>query len=76
MVKFILAAAILFITTTGTATFAQTIQSKEKPQWVLDHEKEHALGRHSQNTKPVRKISGTAKRGAKQVSPLVVKKAQ
>ena len=76
MKKITLAVAILMSAAVGMGTvWAQAIQQKEKPQWVLDHEKKHALGHHSQKTKPVRKIGGTAKRGAKQVSPLVVKKS-
>ncbi len=74
MKKIILAAVILFTAAAGTASWAQATQSKEKPQWVLDHEKDHAMGRHTKKAKPVRKISGTAKRGAKQVSPLVLPK--
>jgi hypothetical protein len=76
MKKITLAVAVLMSAAVGMGVaWAQTIQQKEKPQWVLDHEKEHALGYHSKKGKPVLKISGTAKRGAKQVSPLVVKKA-
>ncbi len=74
MKKILLAVCVLFIAGAGTAVWAQAPAKKDKPQWVLDHEKDHARGRHAKKAKPVKKISGTAKRGAKQVSPLVLPK--
>jgi hypothetical protein len=44
------------------------------PDWVVEHQKEQASGKHVKKTKPPRKIAGTAVKGAKQVSPPVVKK--
>jgi hypothetical protein len=49
-------------------------QGKNVPEWVQEHQKDHAHGRHVKKTKPPRKIAGTAKKGAPRVSPLVVKK--
>ncbi len=74
MKKILLAAVILFAASAGTVSWAAPIQKKEKPQWVLEHEKDHAMGRHLKKAKPVRKVGGTAQRGAKQVSPLVLPK--
>ncbi len=71
MKKILLAACIFIIAAgAGIVVWAQQAPAiKEKPQWVLDHGKGHA-----KKHKPVRKVSGTAKRGAKQVSPLVLPK--
>ncbi len=74
MKKILLAVVILFTAVVGTMVWAQTPRRIEKPQWVLEHERDHSMGRHIKKAKPVRKISGTAKRGAKQVSPLVLPK--
>jgi hypothetical protein len=71
MKKILLAIAIL-VTSAGSGVWAQSTQGKEKPQWVLDLEKNHWM--HPKKTKPQRKISGAAVRGAKQVSPLVLPK--
>jgi hypothetical protein len=67
MNKVLLIIFFMFVLSPLGQSWAQN--SKEKPQWVLDHEKEMRVGSRSPKVKPVRKVSGTAKRGAKQVSP-------
>jgi hypothetical protein len=74
MNKLLQVAFVLMMAIPSVSVWAQSPQTNEKPQWVQDLEKNHAPGRHDKKIKPVRKISGTAIRGAKQVSPLVVKK--
>jgi hypothetical protein len=74
MKKILWAAMVCWLAVPMTAAWSQAAPAKEKPQWVLDHEKDFAQGRTHKKTKPQRKVTGTAKRGAKQVSPLVVKK--
>jgi hypothetical protein len=78
MKKILLAAVILIITAPYALVLAQTTPAKEKPQWVLEQENEIAQTHHSKKTRhiPKTKTGGTAVRGAKQVSPLVVKKDQ
>ena len=70
----LLTAVFLFAPSLGSFAFAQSASSKEKPQWVLDHEKAHAGSHPTKPTKPTRKIGGTAVKGAKKVSPLVLNK--
>ncbi len=69
MKKILLAAVILFTATAGTMVPAQSGQENGKAEWIRLHEKGHTFGRHPKRTKPVREVSGTAKWGAKQVSP-------
>jgi hypothetical protein len=69
MKKFLLGLVFVISSTPFTISFAQSTQGKEKPQWVLDHEKNFSQGHHSKKTKPVRNVGGTATWGAKQVSP-------
>ncbi len=76
IMKNFLWAVILLAALAGTGAWAQSTQANPKPQWVLDHEKEMKTGHHSKKSKPVRKVSGIAKRGAKQVSPLVLPKTE
>ena len=74
MKKILLAAAILFSMMNGTGVQAQSAQENEKSNPASAYKTNLGHGRHSKKVKPVRKISGAAKRGAKQVSPLVTKK--
>ena len=76
MKKILLAAVILLVAAPQITVWAQASQGKETPQWVLDHQKNTPHGRHVKKTKPPRKIAGTVKKGAPQVSPAVVKKAK
>ncbi len=74
MKKLLLAAIILFGAVPCWIARAQNTQGKQVPDWVVEHQKEQASGKHVKKTKPPRKIAGTAVKGAKQVSPPVVKK--
>jgi hypothetical protein len=77
MGKIRLAAIILCMAVPGTAAWAQAAQSGQKkpvPDWVLEHQKDQALGRHTKKTKPPRRIAGTAVKGAPRVSKPPVKK--
>jgi hypothetical protein len=68
MKKILWAAVILISTAVGTAAWAQAAPGKEKPQWILNYEKDHS-GRHEGKSHPARKVGGTAIKGAKPVSP-------
>jgi hypothetical protein len=72
MKKIFLALALLVAVFSTAAAFADQGGDKtpKNPQLEEAHIKEH----HSRKTKPARKVSGKAKKGAPQVSPLPVKK--
>jgi hypothetical protein len=69
-----LAVIILFMLMAGMGVWAHNAQADEKNQLALDHGMESRSGRHVKKVKPVRRVGGTAKRGARQVSPPVMKK--
>ena len=74
MRKFILTLVILFIAAAGPMAWAQPAHTQEKPKWVIDREKKQEALHPGRGSKLPRKTGGTAKWGAKQVSPLVVRK--
>lgn len=53
----------------GFRAWSQSTPTKKVPDWVLEHQKDEAAGKHGKKAKPPRKIAGTAVKGAKQVSP-------
>jgi hypothetical protein len=72
MNKILFAMMILFAVAAGGTAQAQSAPENGKSPLKLNHAKKHFKGRHPQKTKPVRKVAGSAERGAKQVSPLVL----
>jgi hypothetical protein len=70
MKKIFFTVFLLSASAMGTGAWAQTNQGNEKKQGVLDNGRDIAPGGHpAKKAKPVRKVSGTAKWGAKRVSP-------
>ncbi len=41
---------------------------KNPPAWVVEHQKNHGKGKNAKLAKPPRTVSGTAQKGAPQVS--------
>jgi hypothetical protein len=72
MKKIILVAVILFAA--WPAAWAQSAQGRQAPEWAQDVHDGATQVRPRKKTRHVRKVEGTAKWGAQQVSPPPVKK--
>jgi hypothetical protein len=74
MKKIFPALVLLMMAFSGTVVLADQGKDRTAPNPLL--EEAHTRELHSKKTRPARKVSGKAKRGAPQVSALPVKRGQ